>query len=260
MDLAEAVIEVFLSLASHTQGATMQALAGEVGCTLEEAHAAVSLLEKRGLSEDDPVFAHRIRLANRAAALGDAGRNVRLRIAAWPFLERLHAVTGHKAGLAVIENGCHRFIDECPHQAPDVLVNLPPLRYAEPAVLRTGSTAKAILAFLPPGVAQQILTANGAELDPSNTVFTDLESWRLAAPSPEDLARIRAEGYAWSSGERAASHSGVLSMTAPVLDWTGYARGALWLAGTPRDEREQIAGLLVGIARELSVELGYVPQ
>ena len=52
----------------------MQALATEVGCSLEEARAAVSLLEKRGLSEDDPVDVLQLRGGLQKAPSLQAGR------------------------------------------------------------------------------------------------------------------------------------------------------------------------------------------
>jgi DNA-binding IclR family transcriptional regulator len=255
--LVELTVEVLLSLAAHTQGATLAQLADDAEGSVEEVQRSLGILARLGLSEEDPVFVHRYRLGDRAARLGVSGYNIALRKRAWPYLQQLHERTKEKAALAVIEGDCHRFIDECPHQPQSVLAQLPSLRYAEPAQLRTGSTAKVILAFLPQELAERILAHNANVPDASNEAYKDIEAWRRAAPSREELARIRQAGYASSRGERGITTSNV-SLSAAVFDRTGMVCAALWIGGTLPEQQEEVATLLVHAARKLSAELGYV--
>lgn len=217
----------------------------------------MNILSGLDLCEEDPVFVHRYRLGERAAELGMSGFNIALRTRAWPYLQRLHDLTQQEIGLAVIEGDCHRFIDECPHRSQSVLTALPPLRYAEPARLRAGSTAKAILASFPEPLAEQILTRNADVVDPSNEAYVDVEAWRRAAPSQEELARIRQAGYASSRGERGRD-SGTVSLSAPVIDRAGSVCAVLWVGGTAPEQEGPVAAALVQAAKELSAELAQV--
>ena len=184
------------------------------------------------------LFAHRYRLAARAAEFGISGFNIALRTRAWPYLQRLHDLTQQKIGLAVIQGDCHRFIDECPHRPQSVLVALPPLRYAEPARLRAGATAKAILASLPEALAEQILARSADVVDPSNEACVDIDAWRRAAPSRDELARIRQAGYASSRGERGRD-SGTVSLSAPVVDRIGSVAASHGSAEPRRSKRRR---------------------
>ena len=255
--LAKLTLQLLLSLAKRTQGATLADLAADAGCAVAEIEAALNVLAGVNLCEDDPVFAHRYRLAERAAELGMSGFNIALRTRAWPYLQRLHDLTQQKIGLAVIEGDFHRFIDECPHRPQSVLAALPPLRYAEPARLRAGSTAKAILASFPEPLAEQILARNADVVDPSNEAYVDVDAWRRAAPNRDELTRIRQAGYASSRGERGRD-TGTVSLSAPVLDRAGSVCGVLWVGGTAPERETPVAAALVQAAKELSAELAQV--
>ena len=250
-------MQLFLSLAKRTQGATLADLAADAGCSVQDSEQALNILSGLDLCEEDPVFVHRYRLGARAAELGMCGFNIALRTRAWPYLQRLHDLTQQKIGLAVIEGDCHRFIDECPHRPQSILATLPLLRYAEPARLRAGSTAKAILAAFPEPLAERILAHNADVVDPSNQAYMDVEAWRRAAPSREELARIRRAGYASSRGERGRD-TGMVSLSAPVLDRAGSVCAVLWVGGTAPEQEAPVAAALVLAAKELSAELAQL--
>ena len=255
--LAKLTLQLFLSLAKRTQGATPADLAADAGCGVQDSEQALNILSGLDLCEEDPVFVHRYCLGARAAELGMCGFNIALRTRAWPYLQRLHDLTQQKIGLAVIEGDCHRFIDECPHRPQSILATLPPLRYAEPARLRAGSTAKAILAAFPEPLAERILAHNADVVDPSNQAYMDVEAWRRAAPSREELARIRRAGYASSRGERGRD-TGMVSLSAPVLDRAGRVCAVLWVGGTAPEQEAPVAAALVLAAKELSAELAQL--
>ena len=255
--LAKLTLQLFLSLAKRTQGATLADLAADAGCSVQDSEQALNILSGLDLCEEDPVFVHRYRLGARAAELGMCGFNIALRTFAWPYLQRLHDLTQQKIGLAVIEGECHRFIDECPHRPQSMLATLPPLRYAEPARLRAGSTAKAILAAFPEPLAERILARNADVVDPSNEAYVDVDAWRRAAPNRDELTRIRQAGYASSRGERGRD-TGTVSLSAPVLDRAGSVCGVLWVGGTAPEREVTVAAALVQAAKELSADLARV--
>ena len=113
---------------------------------------------------------------------------------------------------------------------------------------------KAILAFLPPAQQQQFLL--GSEFRPYTPhTITDPMTLR------RELARIGEQGYALDHEEIIL---GVHCIAVPILNYAGYAVGAISVAGTsPKGEGERLDLLVQRMCRAgeyLSRRMGYLPR
>lgn len=122
----------------------------------------------------------------------------------------------------------------------------------KPYPLYVGASGKALLAFQPPSVVEQIVSEFGLQPLTPNTV-TD------GAQLQMDLAHVREQGYAVSFGERVRGGAGI---AAPVRDDSGQVVAALSIYGP--DSRvtlpviARIAYEVLQAADQLSAALGYL--
>ena len=77
-------------------------------------------------------------------------------------------------------------------------------------------------------------------------------------PFLEELEKVYQQGYALDNEEEL---SGVICVGAPVLNYTGYPCGSIWISG-PKDRltEEQLRStvqIVKEIAGQISAELGY---
>jgi DNA-binding IclR family transcriptional regulator len=117
--------------------------------------------------------------------------------------------------------------------------------------LHAGAAGKVILAYSPAETVETVLAKTGL---PKRTAATITDKHRLL----KELENIRGQGYAISTGERAAD---VCAMAAPVLDHGHELVGALSISGpisrfTPR-VRKSYAELLLSAGLKLSRQLGW---
>lgn len=116
--------------------------------------------------------------------------------------------------------------------------------------LHTGSTGKALLAYLPDWQIAKV-----AENLKGYTPYT------ITSPSKlrEELARIRTKGYATSVGEWEESISGV---AAPVFGRDGHVVASLGVTGPVErldlKRLEKLGPSVAKVALELSKEVGYL--
>lgn len=232
----ERAIELLFRLAAHEEGAGLQDLAGEVGCSKSTVHRLLATLQALGVAEQDAA-SRQYRLGPRMRELNAAGGD--LRRSALPVMRQLRDETQETVTLHVLEGDSHVVIEqvESSHEIRRIL----PLGQAVP--LLTGATARAMLAFLPTDRMHEILTRT----------HTSVED----GPALEELATVRAQGYAISPGERL---EGGTAMSAPVLDPSGALRAALSVSG-PKfrftlARANRCAPALVAAAARLSQALG----
>ena len=74
----------------------------------------------------------------------------------------------------------------------------------------------------------------------------------------EELERVRRLGYALDNEEEL---NGVICIAAPILNYTGYPSGSIWISG-PKDRLSgevlrTFAGCIKRVAQSISHELGY---
>ncbi len=188
------------------------------------------------------------RIGPKVFALGRAFESSRLLLAlARPRLRELALKTGESASLYG-RDGFERVVlarEEGTHAIRHSIAE------GQRMDLHAGAAGKVILAFSPPELVETILAKTGL---PRRTSATITDKGRLL----EELAAVRARGYAVSIGERAAD---ACSVAAPIFESTNEMVGVLALSGpvsrfSPETRRAHIRRLLAA-AGDLSQELGW---
>lgn len=217
-------------------------LSARSGLSKSTAHRLLGALERRGAVVRDAasqryiVGPSIIRLATVAA--GPA----RLRALALPLMYRLRELSEETICLAARVGDRRVFVEqvESPHQLRRTveLGRLFPLTH--------GASGKVMLAHAEPADQERVLQAmSGVQLTPNTPTDPDLLR--------DELARVRARGYAVSHGEEVP---GVTSVSAPVLDAQGRAIAALSISGPDlrlgQAVLPRLAEAVVEAARELT--------
>src|SRR5581483_2034940 len=146
-------VELLFSLAAHEDGAGLQQLADEIGCSKSTTHRLLATLQSLGVAQQDGAT-RRYHAGPRLAQLAKLGpASADLRGLALPAMRRLRDETEETVTLHVIQGDSHVVVEqvESPHEIRRIL----PI--GQPVRLLTGATARAILAFLPPSEAAAIL-------------------------------------------------------------------------------------------------------
>jgi len=208
-------------------------------------------LERQGyLMRDENTSRYKIGLKTVALAHG-ALRELGFRSGAEPVLYRVASETGLAAGVGVFEAGHVLLVDrvEPPGSARQTLVHDRPRHQRDigrelPA--HTTALGKVLLAHLSRQDLQRYLEES--ELT-RRTAKTIVSRDRLLL----ELRKIRQRGYATADEEH---DLGVRALSAPIFDFTGTARAAISLNGSPsapiwRDPRALVV-LVMAAARDIS--------
>lgn len=119
--------------------------------------------------------------------------------------------------------------------------------------IHVGSAGKTLLAFMPDAERERLLKDLPLDATTPHTI-TDLDTLRA------ELARIAAEGVAYSYGERAV---GAVGVTAPITDSSGVALAALSVIGPEgrlgSDRVAEIERHVRAVAAEISATVTGVP-
>lgn len=165
-----------------------------------------------------------------------------------PYLEKIAEATGETTTLSIRRAGQRVYIDQILSER-EVRMSV---QVGDASPLHAGSPAKAILAAIPKGEADEYLDHQDALV--RFTPQTIVDRVTLEA----DLETIRRLGYAVSYGERQAD---AFSVAAPILQAGGSVFGAISVCGPAQrfdDERgRQYGGMLREAAEQVSRELGY---
>jgi len=159
-----------------------------------------------------------------------------VRNAAKSELRRLGDLTGETVSLSVLK-GTERIVLDVV-ESPSRLRSI--VRVGEVVSLQSGAVGRVFLGFQGLPLIEAVFGAQGVP----DTLATE-------------LAEVRAQGYACSTGDRVVGASG---MAAPIFDLDGDCEYCLSVAGpesrlTPR--RDEIAAHLVASTRRISRLFGY---
>ncbi|WP_166140143.1 IclR family transcriptional regulator [Nocardioides ochotonae] len=246
----ERAADVLLHLAADPRadhGVTEVAEA--MGLSKSAVHRVLSSLRRGGLVELDE-HTRRYSLGAGALRLGLSYLDrIDVRRLARPVLEDLSERTGETATLSVLLGERDRiYVDQVtPEREVIMSVSL-----GEPYSLHAGASSRVFLAFLPDAQRERYLagpltSARGA------TVVDD-------AGLREELARVRAQGWARSAGER---QDGAASVAAPVLRHDGTPAAVISVCGPASRfaaELDHCRELLLEATRSLSTGLGWVAE
>ncbi len=121
----------------------------------------------------------------------------------------------------------------------------------KPFELHCSAPGKAIMAYLPDTVRDRYL---------SYMKFTRYNSRTITTPEAylEELEKVRRLGYALDNEEELG---GVICIGAPILNYTGYPCGAIWISGPkdrlPKEVMRSSIESVKEVAAMISSELGY---
>jgi DNA-binding IclR family transcriptional regulator len=122
-----------------------------------------------------------------------------------------------------------------------------------PRGLVWGNVGRAVLAQLPQDEVDQIVAK--ASKSPTGLVIEPKKKLR------EELAKIRAQGYAYSEGHTVRE---ALGFSAPLFDYRGMVIGCIGCTMPAmrfnRDDFDRYVDVITEQARGLSAELGYAPK
>jgi DNA-binding IclR family transcriptional regulator len=245
-ETAGRVIDVLLLFTDGPDELGVSRIARELGLSKAVVHRILQTLVARGMVALDPQT-RLYRLGPTAAALGArALREFDLRAVAAGPLRRLQEQTAETVTLTALVPGGRAYVDQIvsTHEVK-MTVEL-----GRRFPLHAGSSGKCVLAFLPEGRREEILTAELAAL--TGSTLTDPDALRT------ELAGIRGIGYASSQGERQADAGSVAS---PLFGLDGDVRGSVSVCGprsrfTPQFVRA-CAPRVVEAARDISTALGW---
>jgi DNA-binding IclR family transcriptional regulator len=237
---AARVADVLLLFLDSGRSLGVTTIARQLGLSKAVVHRIVVSLVSRGLLELE-TETRRYRLGPAAAAVGArALRELDPRAIALPVLRRLRDATEETTTLSLVVKQTRVYVEQV--ESPQEIRMLVEVGRRFP--LHAGSSSKAILAFLPPDEQEQILTGELPRLTPRT--ITDRGALR------DELAKIRADRVATSSGERQA---GAGSVAAPLLGLDGYAIGAISVCGPAERFGDEQTGPFRRLVREGAQEI-----
>jgi len=245
-EAAARVADVLLMFTDGPASLGVTEIARQLGLSKAVVHRILQSLAARSFVTADPVT-REYRLGPAAVALGTRVlRDLDLRRAARPVLRQLRDATGETTTLSEATNLSRVYLDQ--FESPQEIKMTVELGRRHP--LHAGASGRAILAFLPPDMIEQVI---GSGL-PTLTSVTIQSAARLR----RELALVRERGYATSRGER---QQGAGSVAAPVFGMEGEVAGAISVCGpVSRFDAaavERYAPLVTAAAREVSRALGW---
>lgn len=206
----------------------------------------LSAMEAAGFVERDP-DSGRYRISMRLAGLAEVARRATsLQRQARPILERLAAVTGETANLAVLDGTEAVNVELVESPRPIMHVGWIGRRLP----LHASASGKALLAWLPPEEARELVQPPLRRWTPETV--TD------PAALEAELEAIRARGYAATWAELATD---LVAAAAPVRDHRGRIVAAVAVSApisrVSRDRLSELGDPVAEAAAELSARMGY---
>lgn len=213
---AARVADVLLAVGGSSEAIGVTELARRLSLSKAVVHRILQSLESRHLLSFDAA-SRTYEVGPAAVVLGSrALRDQKLRAVSLPVLRQLQMATDETTTVSALIGTSRVYLDQVVSQRE--LKMMVEIGRAYP--LHAGSSSKAILAFVPPDLRDQVLEGELAPLT-SNTI-TD------RAALEDELLEIRRRGVAVSRGER---QHGAASIAAPVFDHHGDAVGSISICG-----------------------------
>lgn len=220
-------------------------IATALGFSKAAVHRILSSLRNKGLVQMDPIT-HRYSLGPAILNLGLTYLDrLDVRQIAMPELSQLSQATQETVTLSVRTGWSRVYLDQVTPER-EVIMSV---QIGVPHPLHSGSSSKAFLAFLPDSDIERYLAR---PLEPvTDATITDPQRLR------KELAEIRRQGFAESSGER---QTGAASVAAPLLDYRGLPVAVMSVCGPAErfdQERELCTRQLLDVTGRLSLRLGF---
>lgn len=245
VERAADVLMHFTATTEHDLGVTE--IASSLGLSKAAVHRVLASLRGRGLVDLDE-RTHRYSLGVSAMKLGLTYLDrIDVRRIARPYLQELTDRTNETATLSVrVGDRSRIYVDQItPEREVIMSVTL-----GEVYPLHAGASSRALLAFLPPEQIEDYL---------KNAPLTSMTASTIIDPTSlrEDLAAVKAQGWARSAAER---KSGAASVAAPVRDHDGFAVAVISVCGPMERFAAEVDGCrdaLLHATRMLSRQFGF---
>ncbi|MFY1698377.1 MULTISPECIES: IclR family transcriptional regulator [unclassified Solwaraspora] len=193
-------------------------IAEELGLSKAAVHRVLASLRGRGLISLDE-NTRRYSLGVEALRLGLRYlERIDVRHMGRAYLQELRDRTNETATLSVLAGARHRVYVDQVTPAREVIMSV---NLGEPYPLHAGASSRAFLAYLPAPRIEEYLAASELEAVTPLTV-TDVQRLR------EELAQVRAQGWARSAAER---KEGAASVAAPVFGHDGVPLAVISVCG-----------------------------
>lgn len=240
------VLDVLTEVALRREGTTAADVSRRVGLTLPTAHRLLRVLCDRGFALQDGSGGKYVAGPQLRVLAGDGVDHALLAEIAQPYLEALRDETDETVFISVRDGLLLTYL-VCLASSHSVQM------YGAPGMqvpLHATSQGKIILAFLPSGVAQRLISQTDLAKYTENTI-TEPEKVL------ESIQAARAAGYALNLEER---EKGVRSVAAPVCGPNGDAVAAVCVGGpifrvSENDLHGRLADLTKEAARAISDRL-----
>lgn len=238
-EVVERALDVLLSFLEAEGELGVSEVARRLGMDKGRVHRFLTALKRKGLVTSNPET-RRYSLGFRVLELSSAlSRQFDVVAQAQPFLRELRDATSETASLAALV-GDHRVHLTQVESEHDIRQSFP---IGKPLPVHAGAMGKVLLAFLPAEEVQRLLPTRLERL--ADRTITDPD--RLL----RELAEVRWQGYALSSGERVV---GSRSIAAPVWSWRGDAM-AINVSGPAFRFTEEKAAEAVPLLRDVAARL-----
>lgn len=213
---AARVADVLLAVAGDPGPVGVTELARRLDLSKAVVHRILQSLESRDLLSFDR-GGRTYEVGPAAVILGSrALRDQELRRAALPVLRHLQTATGETTTVSALVGTARIYLDQVVSQRELKMM----VEVGRPFPLHAGSSSKAILAFVPTDLREQVLDHELPQLTPRTiTTRAELE---------DELVAVRRRGVAVSRGER---QHGAGSIAAPVRDPHDDVIGSLSICG-----------------------------
>lgn len=215
----------------------------EVGLANGTVHRLLATLTYRGYARQNP-RGRKYTLGVKTLILASSARD-RLGPFSQPFLRELMEASGESANLATLDKTSVIYLEQVPSPHMVRMFTEPGNRVAP----HSSGTGKALLAYQPTHLVDSIIR---------QTELVQFTKHTITEPSPlkEELARIRAQGYALDSEEMEV---GVRCLASPVFGPDGSIVAAMSISGPVgrlSDSRlDELIPLIKRVASEFSESL-----
>ncbi len=245
--ILDRTLDLLELLSRNPEGLTLAALTEALAMPKNSVFRIATTLTLRGYAERDEVRKS-YRLSSKLLAVSHAATGgERLLEAAGPILQSLRDASGETALLGTLSGSVGVVLDQVASSHPvKVIVEI---GHAFP--LNTAAPAKAMLAFLPAEIQQNLIAGM---IFPRHTKNSITSARAYAAELKEALKK----GYALDRCEESLSYA---CAAAPVFDRKGKVMAALWISGPssrlPLAQLPAAAGMVKEHAARLSAVLGF---
>lgn len=220
-------------------------LGREAGLPASTVHRLLKALQTVGFVSQDAVSG-RYRLGARLLQLGLRVRDtIDVRTVARPYMEELTAKTLETTYLSIVDHLYGIIIEKV--ESPQNIRLYEPLGARIP--LNRGASRKVLLAYLPDETVDRLKSA-GLLVPKTPSTVADPKALR------RQLASIRAQGYAHSSGENTP---GAGAIAVPLRDWNDEVVASLSLAGPLERLKARLPefrDMVIAAGRAISIALG----